>query len=133
MLESAEISNPELLAMTVIGSVFMLNGKVYRICAGSAAAVRAAAVKTLNRMRIKVVSIARDAGQDVILAVSNEHMVEVRVETLNPQSVRMCISAHQDDEQNDVQTAAEIIASTERLLAQQDTPLVTRDVRASLS
>ncbi|CAG4884336.1 protein of unknown function [Georgfuchsia toluolica] len=117
MLESTEITKPELLAMTVIGSAYMLNGMVFRVCAGSAAAVKVAAVKALNRMRIKVVSITKDAGQDVILAVSNEHMVEVRVKTLNPQSVRMCISAHQDDDQNDVQTAAEIIACTERLLA----------------
>lgn len=95
----------------------MLNGKVYRICAGTAAVVKVAAVKALNRMCIKVVSIAKDAGQDVILAVSNEHMVEVRVETLNPQSVRMCISAQQD-EQNDLWTAAKIFAHTESLLAQ---------------
>ncbi len=116
MLNTAEIAKP---ALTMIGSVYMLDGNVYRICAGSAAAVKAAVIKALNRMRIKVVSIAKDAGQDVILAVSNEHLVEVRVETLNPQSVRMCISANQD-EQNDIQTAAEVIAHTEHLLAQSE-------------
>ena len=117
MLESVKITNPELLGSTAIGSVFMLNEKVYRICAGSAAAVKVAAVKALNRMRIKVASIDKDAGQDVILAISGERNVEVRVETLNPQSVRMRISAHQG-KRNDVQTAAEIIARTECLLAQ---------------
>ncbi|MFY9326617.1 MAG: hypothetical protein WAO76_01135 [Georgfuchsia sp.] len=117
MLESAGIAKPELLASTVIGTVFLFNGMVYRICAGSAVAVKVATVKALNRMRINVKSIDRDAGQEVIFATSGERSVEVRVETLNPQSVRMRISAHQG-EQDDVETAAEIIASAERLLAQ---------------
>lgn len=119
MLESAKITNPELLASTAIGSVFMLNEKVYRICAGSATAVKVAAMKALNRMHIKVASIGKDAGQDVIYAVSGKRSVEVCVETLNPQTVRMRICARQD-ERNDVPTAAEVIARTERLLAQPD-------------
>lgn len=117
MLESAEIINPSLLALTLTGSVSILNGRVYRICAGSASAVKVAAVRALNKMSIKVASIAKDAGQDVILAVSGERSVEVRVETLSSQSVRMRISARQGEE-SDVQTAAEVIACTERLLAQ---------------
>jgi len=117
MFDVTDIVNPDLLTLTAIGSVYMLNGKVYRICAGSTSVVKVAAVKALNKMRIKVASIAKDAGQDVILAVSGERWVEVRVEALNPQSVRMRISAHQDG-RSDVQTAAEVIACTERLLAQ---------------
>lgn len=117
MLDVTDMVTPELLALTTIGSVFVFNGKVYRVCAGSAAAVKVAVVKSLNRMRIKVASIGKDAEQDVILAVSGERWVEVRVEALDPRSARMRISARQD-ERNDVKTAAEIIASTERLLAQ---------------
>lgn len=120
MLEPGNITNPELLASTAVGSVFMLNEKVYRICAGSATAVKMAVMKSLNRMHIKVASIGKDAGQDVIYAESGQRKVEVCVETLNPQSVRMRISARQD-KRNDIQTAAEVIARTERLLAHPET------------
>ncbi len=118
MLESTDvIINPDLLALTLTGPVSVLNGRVYRTGVGSASAVKVAAVKALNKMRIKVASIAKDAGQDVIFAVSGERSVEVRVEVLDPQSVRMRISARQGV-QSDVQTAAEVIACTERLLVQ---------------
>lgn len=117
MFDVTDIVTSDLLALTAIGSVYMLNGKVYRISAGSAAAVKVAVVKALNKMRIKVASIAKEAEQDVILAVSGERWVEVRVEALDPQSARMRISAHQGA-LNDVRTAAEVIACTERLLAQ---------------
>jgi hypothetical protein len=116
MLESAEVIKQDLLAMSVIGSVYILNGGVYRVCAGSSAAVRVATVKALNRMRIKVASIGRDSDQDVIFAMSGERKVEVRVESLNAKSARMKISAHQGED-TDVRTAAEVIAQTERLLA----------------
>lgn len=114
---STPIATPDLLMLTMVGSVRLLNGKAYRVCAGSATTVKVATVKALNRMRIKVASIAKDAGQDVIFAMSGERHVEVRVEALNPQSSRMRITARQG-EQDDVLTAAEVIAHTERLLAQ---------------
>lgn len=116
MLESVDIVTPDLLALTMIGSAHMLNGRVYRICAGSATAVKLATVQALNRMQIKVASIGKDAEQDVIYAVSGERNVEVRVEALNPKSSRMRISARQG-EQDDVFTAAEVLAHTEQLLA----------------
>ena len=116
MFEVTDITTPDLLILTTVGSVQLLNGKASRICAASATAVKVAAVKVLNRMRIKVASITRDAGQDVIVAVSGERSVEVRVEALNPQSTRMRISARQG-ERDDVSTVAEVIAMTERLLA----------------
>lgn len=115
MLETTDVINANLLALTLAGSVSILNGRVYRICAGSSTVVKVAAVKALNRMRIKVASIGKDAGQDVIFAMSGERSVEVRLETLNPQSVRLRISARQGEE-DDVGTAAEVIAHTESML-----------------
>lgn len=117
MLESADIVTQDLMALTIIGSVYVLNGKMYRVCAGSTSAVKVAAVKALNQMRIKVASIAKDSGQDVILAMSGERNVEVRVEAIDVQSTRMRISARQG-ELDDVRTATEVIAQTERLLAE---------------
>jgi hypothetical protein len=112
-----DIISPDPLALSVIGSVYVFNGSMYRVCAGSAAAVKVATVKALNRMRIKVASIDKDSGQDVILAMSGERRVEVRVEALDPKSSRMQIFAQQG-EKEDVQTAAEVVACTERMLTQ---------------
>ena len=114
--ETVDIATPDLLLLTAVGSVQLLNGSVYRICKASAAIVRVATVKALNRMRIKVASIDRESGQDVILAVSGERNVEVKVEAINGRSSRMQISAKQGKDA-DVLTAAEVIAQTERLLA----------------
>ena len=116
MLETIELATPDLLVLTMVGSIQLFNGKSNRVCAASAAAVKVAAVKALNRMRIKVASIAREAGQDVILAISGERQVEVRVEAIDPQSARMRIWARQGA-RNDVNTVAEVVAHTERLLA----------------
>lgn len=104
------------VSMGVIGSVYMLNGNVYRVCTGSVTAVKAAAVKALNRMRIKVASIGKMANQDVIVAMSGERNVEVWVKALSEKTVRLGISAKQSGEE-DIRTAAEIIAQTERVLA----------------
>jgi len=52
----------------------------------------------------------------MILTVSGERNVEVKVEAINGQSARMQISAKQG-KNDDVLTAAEVIAQTERLLA----------------
>lgn len=102
--------------MGAIGSVYMLNGNVYRVCSGSVAGVKAAAVKALNRMCIKVASIGKMANQDVIVAMSGERNVEVWVKALSEKTVRLGISAKQSGEE-DIRTAAEIIAQTERVLA----------------
>jgi hypothetical protein len=112
-----KIATPDLLALTMVGPVKLLNGWASRVCAASAAVVGAATVKALNRMRIKVSSISKDAGQDVILAVSGERSVEVWVEPLGAKSSRIRVSAHQG-RQDDVVTVAEVIEHTERLLAQ---------------
>ena len=93
----------------------LLDGRVARDCNSSVGAVKVATVKALNCLHIKVASIGKDAGDDVILAMSGERRVEVRVEALGAQSSRLHIRAQQG-EHNDVHTAAEIIVSTERLL-----------------
>ena len=116
MLEIIDVSTPELLTLTMVGSIQLLNGKGSRVCAASAASVKVATVKALNRMHIKVASIAKEAGQDVIHAISGERHVEVRVEAIDPKSARMRISARQG-EHNDAYMVAEVIAHTERLLA----------------
>lgn len=95
----------------------LLDGRVARDCIGSAGAVKVATVKALNRLHIKVATIGKDAGDDVILAISGERRVEVRVEALDMQSSRLHIRARQG-EQSDTHTAAEVIAFTERMLAQ---------------
>lgn len=93
----------------------LLDGRVARDCPGSVGAVKVATVKALNRMRIKVTTIGKDAGDDVILAMSGERRVEVRVEALDTQSSRLHIHARQGDE-NDAHTAAEVIAFAEMLM-----------------
>ena len=117
MLETIKLATPDLLVLTMVGSIPFLNGKANRVCTSSAAAVKVATVKALNRMRIKVASIDREAGQDLILAISGERHVEVSVEAINPQSARIRISARQGTD-DDMITAAEVISQTERLLAQ---------------
>ena len=113
-----EFMHPDAVSLGVVGSVYVLNGGLHRVCAGSAGAVKVATVKALNRMRIKVASIAKDAEQqDVILAMSGERRVEVRVEALDKGSSRLHIQARQG-EHDDVRTAVEVVAFTERMLAQ---------------
>ena len=114
--ETIDIATPDLLLLTMLGSVQMLNGSVCRVCAASAASVRVATVKALNRMRIKVASIDKGDGNDRILAVSGERNIEVEVEQLGHRSTRMRISAKQGGD-NDILTAAEVIAQTEQLLS----------------
>lgn len=94
----------------------LLDGRVARDCSGSVGAVKVATVKALNRMHIKVALIGKDAGDDIILAMSGERRVEVRVEALDTHFSRLHIRARQG-EQNDEHTAAEVIAFTERMLA----------------
>lgn len=95
----------------------LLDGSMARDCAGSAGAVKVATVKALNRLHIKVATIGKDAGDDVILAMSGERRVEVRVEALDTESSRLHIHARQG-ELNDTHTAAEVIAFAERMLTQ---------------
>ncbi len=114
--ETIDIATPDLLLLTMVGSVQMLNGSVCRVCSASAASVRVATVKALNRMRIKVASIGKEDGNDRILAVSGERNIEVEVEQLGHRSTRMRISARQGED-NDILTAAEVIVHTEQLLS----------------
>ena len=92
-----------------------LSGITYRTFAEPLPKVKAASLKALQRMQIKVASTSRIDNGEQIKARAADRDIEIELEALSPNTTRMRVVASQGL-LKDSATATEIIMQTERFL-----------------
>ena len=94
-----------------------LNGINYRTFTLSLPKVRIASLAALKKMGIKVESISKMQGGELIKAKSSERDIEIQLEVISASTTRMRVVATSGSGLlYDSSTATEVIAQTERVL-----------------
>ena len=111
------------LALTALGVgasagvSYTLNGINYRTFTLSLPKVRIASLAALKKMGIKVASISKMQGGELIKAKSSERDIEIQLEVISASTTRMRVVATSGSGLlYDSSTATEVIAQTERVL-----------------
>lgn len=98
-----------------------LNGIVYKTFTKPVKDMRAATLKTLNRMKMKVKGDEKAEYGWHILATAADREIDIELERLTPSATRMRVSTSNDLIFKDSATSTEIIIQTAELLENQKT------------
>lgn len=98
------------------GVSYGFNSVAYKTFTASINNVSTASTKALKRMGIKIESIEKTPGKEVITASSNEHQIELTLEAVSKKTTRVRSVARQGQVFLDRATATEIINQTEKVL-----------------
>ena len=110
---------------TGTGVSYTLDSIAYKTFTVSEEGLRAATLKTLTRMDIKVKENQPSESGRKIVAQAGDREIEIELDRLTTKTSRMRVNAKQGMFFKDRATAAEIIIQTERTL--DDEPVVARD------
>ena len=106
------------------GVSYTLDSIAYKTFTASEEGLRAATLKTLKRMDIRVKeNQATESGRSIV-AEAGDRTIEIELDRLTAQTTRMRVNAKQGTFYKDRATAAEIIIQTERTL--EDEPALAR-------
>ena len=94
-----------------------LGGTVSRTFTASLPNVRAAALATLQRMHIDVLSTGKVKGGEDIYAKSINRSIDIELEEISPNATRMSVTAKSGFFRSDSATGAEILLQTDREMA----------------
>jgi len=106
------------------GVSYTLDSIAYKTFAASEEGLRAATLKTLKRMDIKVTENERTETGTQIVAEASDRTVEIELDRLTTKTSRMRVNVSQGWLFKDRATATEIILQTERTL--EDDPVLAR-------
>ena len=109
------------------GVSYTLDSIAYKTFTVSEEGLRAASLKTLNRMDIKVKESQPTQSGRKILAQAGDREIEIELDRLTTKTSRMRVNAKQGWFFKDRATATEIIVQTERTL--DDEPVLARDTK----
>lgn len=121
LLAALGLAGCEAAALTALGVgasagvSHTLSGITYRTFAEPLPKVKAASLKALQRMQIKVAGTSRIENGEQIKARAADRDIEIELEALSPNTTRMRVVASQGL-LKDSATATEIIMQTERSL-----------------
>ncbi len=110
------------LSMTLLGVGagagvnHQLNGIAYKTFTEPLPRVKRAAIMALNRMAIKVDTVEKTSGGEMIKAKAADRIIEVELESLTSNTTRLRTVARKDMLTVDSSTAVEIIVQTEKAL-----------------
>ena len=114
----------EPLALSLVGAGagtalrYNFDGIAYRTFTASATEVKHAALEALERMGIAFDSFDRFEHGELIYARAENRMIEIEIEPISARATRMRIAAKNGGFFYDTATATEIVAQTERSLAE---------------
>lgn len=101
---------------TGTGVSHTLGGIAYKTFTEPLPKVRKAALAALNRMAIKVGSVEKMDGGEIIKAKAADRDIEIELEALSANATRMRTTARKNAAVMDSATAVEIIIQTEKVL-----------------
>ena len=113
----------EPLALSLVGAGagtalrYNFDGIAYRTFTASATEVKHASLEALERMGIAFDSFDRFEHGELIYARAENRMIEIEIEPISARATRMRIAAKNGSLFYDTATANEIVAQTERSLA----------------
>ena len=98
------------------GVAHTLSGIAYKTFTEPLPKVKKAALVALNRMAIKVSTIEKIEGGEVIKAKASDRDIEIELEAVSVNTTRMRATARKSSAVMDSATAVEIIIQTEKVL-----------------
>jgi hypothetical protein len=102
---------------TAVGANHALGGVVYKTFTEPQQKVAQSTRTALTRMGIKVESVAKHDGTQVIVASARDRKIEIELEAISPQATRMRAVARSGSGFWDSATATEIILQTDKALS----------------
>lgn len=101
---------------TGTGVAHTLNGMAYKTFTEPLPKIKKAALVALNRMAIKVDSVGKMDGGEIIKARTTDRDIEIELEAVSANTTRMRATARKHSSLMDSATAVEIIIQTEKVL-----------------